>query len=226
VPLGNLVLDSSSIHGTSAWAGSFHILEMGRHYQDYVMGATLPALPQLQAIPTAYPYQRLKTKIRATGVTANIGEAVAAVFTRRVLGAGVADIAHIELRRAFGKRKTPDYLLRIGPLLFPALSALNAAGPLSGGPEWWPAESKARSTETSAVSARRDAIEQLAVCWRLLRLSQPAAVGYGLVVTFVYQPPREVRATFIVPKTPQGLLTALTNNDDSFASLAEHLHGC
>src|SRR3954470_5440696 len=98
VTLGNLLLDTGSIGGTSDWAGSFHILSMGRHYQAYVLGSTLPVFSQVTAIPTAYPYQRLQNKIRATGVTANIGEAIAAVFARRVLGAQIADIAHVKLR--------------------------------------------------------------------------------------------------------------------------------
>ena len=213
--------------GASTWAGSYHILEMGRHYQDYVLNGQMPSLTPLSVIPAACPYQRLTTKIRASGVTGNIGEVIASIFARRVLKADVADIAHLEIR---GKRvKTPDYLMRIGTRLQPALSALNAAKLLSGGPDWWPVESKARASKTAASGARRDAFQQLVAYWSLLATSRQMGVGYGLIVTFTYQPLREVCVSVIVPKNRQPLIDLLRDSIATEVAVDEiwpHLYGC
>lgn len=63
-----------------------------------------------------HPYERLTGKIRTAGVTGNIGEAFAAIFARRCLGAGIGDIAHVRPCWPFRRRKSPDYLMRLGTL--------------------------------------------------------------------------------------------------------------
>lgn len=212
--VGNIVLDTAAIQNVASWAGSYHIIDMGRHYQDYVLGPALPSLPQLAAIPATYPYERLGTKMRATGVTGNIGEGVAALFARRVMRLTLGDIAHVKIRKPFKKRRVPDYLMRLGPSLPSKVSALKAAARFRSCPEWWPVESKARATAEDADGARRDALFQLAACWAELRPFHPAAVGYGVIVTFSYKVPREVRATFITPKTSTlSALSAVLNQD-------------
>jgi hypothetical protein len=223
--IGTLVLNVSSIQSTASWAGSYHVLDMGRHYQDYVLGPSLPPFPQLATIPAHYPYDRLTTKIRATGVTGNIGEGVAALFARRVLGARLEDIAHVKARVGSQKRKVPDYLMRIGHLLGP-MSGLNAVAQLSGGPAWWPIESKARKTDASAAAARREAVEQLISCWSLLLNSEPGAVGYGAVVTFAYEPPREVRVSFLVPKNIPQLHASVAQAVPLLENVLDNLYGC
>lgn len=223
--VGDLRLDTASVHATSTWSGSFHVLEMGRHYEDYVLSPREIRLPNLDTIPSTYPYERLATKIKTTGVTGNIGEAVAAIFARRVLGAPLSAISHVRPKRSFRRRKAPDYLMKIGPLITPAIGwALNAAGPVSGGPEWWPVESKARSTQESTKSGRREALEQLAACWTIVMNRQPETVGYGLIVTFAYAPPREVRASFIAPKNQDKLLTILRAGTPTASDLEGCLH--
>jgi hypothetical protein len=224
--VGSIILDTSAVQGVASWAGSYHIIDMGRHYQDYVLGSALPPLPQLAAIPASYPYERLGTKTRATGVTGNIGEGVAALFARRIMGLTLADIAHVKIRKPFKRRKVPDYLMRLNPFISPMVSVLRAAGPFSGAPEWWPVESKARCTDADAAGARRDALMQLAACWTELRVSDPSAVGFGLIVTFCYRVPREVRATFITPRNQASLSTVLDQDEPAEWLLRNCLYGC
>ncbi len=47
---------------------------MGRHYDDYVVTDHTLGLPAIVGIPVAHPYERLTGKIRAAGVTGNIGD--------------------------------------------------------------------------------------------------------------------------------------------------------
>ena len=112
--LNPIWLDVGSVGAASSWSGSYHVLAMGRHYDDYVITGRILGLPPIVGIPVAHPYERLTGKIRAAGVTGNIGEAIAALFARRCLGAGIGDIAHVRPRRPFRRRKSPDYLMRLG----------------------------------------------------------------------------------------------------------------
>src|ERR1700687_3451743 len=91
---GSIVLDVPKVGATSSWAGSYHVLSMGRHYDDYVITGYMPSLPPITGIPAAHPYQRLAGKVRATGVTGNIGEAIAAIFARECVRAAIREIAH------------------------------------------------------------------------------------------------------------------------------------
>src|SRR5262245_31143757 len=111
--IGPIWLDSSSIGNVSSWAGSLHILSMSRHYEDYVVTPRTIQLPVIPGFPLAHPYQCLTGKMRAAGVTGNIGEAIAAIFARCCLGLAIADIAHLRPRRPFMRRQAPDYLMRL-----------------------------------------------------------------------------------------------------------------
>lgn len=224
--VGDLRLDTASVHATSTWSGSiFHVLEMGRHYEDYVLSPREIRLPNLDTIPSTYPYERLATKIKTTGVTGNIGEAVAAIFARRVLGAPLSAISHVRPKRSFRRRKAPDYLMKIGPLITPAIGwALNAAGPV-----WRPrvVASRIQGQVDSGKHKKRqarEALEQLAACWTIVMNRQPETVGYGLIVTFAYAPPREVRASFIAPKNQDKLLTILRAGTPTASDLEGCLH--
>jgi len=223
-----ICLDAGSVGITSNYAGSYHILSMEQHYDDYVITGRTIGLSPISGFPAAHPYERLTGKIRAPGVTGNIGEAIAAIFARRVLLAEVGDIAHIRPRRPFRKRKSPDYLMRLGRLMPGPFSIIAPDVTQISWPQWWPVESKARSTVASSNSGRKEALKQLVAYWQLLSSSQPLTVGYGLIVTFNYQPPREVRVCLILPSNQGQLNQALTQNgtniDDSV--LRSCLYGC
>jgi hypothetical protein len=220
-------LDPNSVGTTSSWAGSYHVLAMGRHFDDYfVTGKTIELTP-ISGIPAAHPYEQLAGKIRAAGVTGNIGETIAAIFARRYLFASIGDIALLRPRRPFKQRRSPDYIMRLGSLI-PGLfkPIVPKAFPLAW-PEWWPVESKARSTDSGCDQARRDALKQLVTYWTLLVKSQPGVVGFGLVVAFKYQRPRELRVTLILPRDQGQLAQALQESGEQVdrALLKSCLHG-
>lgn len=227
-PLTPMWLDVGSVGATSSWAGSYHVLAMGRHYDDYVVTSRTIGLPVIAGFPLAHPYERLAGKIRAAGVTGNIGEAIAAIFARRYLGAQIGDIAHVRPCRPFRRRKAPDYLMRLGPLMPAALGPIIPTGASFTWPNWWPVESKARSTEAGSKAARGDALRQLLAYWSVLALSQPEVVGFGVIVALTYQPPREVRVNVILPRDRTRLTRALQQNgeDTSDVELRTCLYDC
>jgi hypothetical protein len=223
-----IFLDPGAVGMTSRWSGSYHILAMGQHYDDYVITSRVLSLPAITGIPTAHPYQRLTGKIRAAGVTGNIGEAIAAILARRTLGAGIGDIAHIRPNRPFRRRKVPDYLMRIGHLMPSVFQPiLPARGNPFNWPEWWPVEAKARSTIIGSNNSRNDALRQLGAYWSAIVGEQPLDVGYGLIVTFTYHPPREVRASLIVPRNQSALIAELQRDGDALnrSALRRYLYG-
>jgi hypothetical protein len=227
-PIGPTWLDAASMGAASAWAGSYHVLAMGRHYDDYVVTGRILRLPPIPGIPVAHPYERLSGKIRAAGVTGNIGEAVAALVARRFLYAPIADIAHVRPRRPFRRRKAPDYLMRLGPLLPGVFAPVLPPGATFSWPDWWPVESKARTTENGCADARREALAQLTAYWSILVSSRPDLIGFGIIVTLRYWPPREVRASIILPAAQQSLAREFGNTSPNLDvdRIRRHLHAC
>jgi hypothetical protein len=201
---------------------------MGRHYDDYVMTGMLMSLPVISGFPPAHPYQRLAGKIRAGGITGNIGEAIAALFATRYLLARVDKIAHIKPRQPFKRRKSPDYLMNIGSLLPGPFSQIIPPKFSGTWPDWWPVESKARSTENASHGGRREALTQLFAYWSLMATSHPTAVGYGLIVVFRYQPLRQVRVNLILPSDQPNLIEEIKKGYDKKRELTLRgfLHGC
>jgi hypothetical protein len=205
-PLNSVTLDPAVMNSISAYAGSYHILEMGRHFNDYVLSAAgLPTFPQCAGLPPAYPFLALSNKQRAAGVTGNIGEGVCGVVADAIFGMPFGDYIHIKLKPAAGLRKTPDYMFRLGPYLpavwHAALGALPA--PL---PVWWPVESKARTTRGSVDTAvRSEALLQLASFWYSIRNSFPNAVGFGMTVGFAYETNPRVLINVFLPSNQAAL---------------------
>ena len=225
--LNPIRLDMGSIGSTSSWAGSYHILVMGRHYDDYIMTGTLMGLPVISGIPTSHPYQQLAGKIRAGGITGNIGECVAALFATRYLSAGVDQIAHIKPRRPFKSSQSPDYLMNIGGSISSVFATVIPKAFTTSFPNWWPVESKARHSDSTSLTGRQEALRQLFAYWYLLRNSQPSAVGFGLIVVFKYQPARQVRINLLLPSSQPDLLTELKKGYKNRESLLRaFLHGC
>ena len=231
VGLPDIVLDVASVDATSSWSGSYQVLEMGRHYDNYVVTGHLTGFPSVAGMPPAHPYVQVAGKIRDPGVTGNIGEAVAALFARRYMGAAIGDIAHVNPRSPWRRRKAPDYLMRLGHLMPGQFGGILPTSFVPSWPAWWPVESKARTTQGGATSARRGALMQLLEYWLLLVKHGASGVGYGQVATLTYRPPREVRVSLFVPADPVALENALKDHGDRKASkslldaIEEHLHG-
>ena len=197
--IGQMLLDSGSVGSTASWSGSFHILSMSKHYDEYVVTPRTLLLPRIQGFPMAHPYQRLAGKVRASGVTGNIGEAVAALFARRYLRARISEIAHITPGTSFKSRVSPDYMMQLGYLMPSIFVRLLVPNVKFTWPDWWPVEAKARQTLYSLSSVQRSALEQVTIYWSKISATQPNAVGYGLIVCFVYSFPHEVRVSLFEP---------------------------
>ncbi len=221
-------LDAANVGAAASWSGSYHVLGMDDHYDDYVVTGRIPALPAIAGMPAAHPYERLTGKIRAAGVTGNIGECAAALFARRYIGAAIGDIAHTRPRQPFRRRRAPDYMMRLGALM-PGQFATIIPGSFSiAWPDWWPVESKARSSAAAIKTGRGEALRQLVTYWALLAFTQPSAVGFGLIVTLAYRPPREIRASLFLPRNQQSLIAALqaAGEDAPKETVMPNLYGC
>lgn len=219
--LPSIWLDPETVGAASSWSGSYHVLGMGRHFDDYVVTRRTLDLPKIPNFPNSHPYLQLVGKIRATGVTGNIGECIAAIVAKRFLSARTRDIAHVDPGKPFRPTRSPDYLLRVGGWFQVWLPAL-PSGVILNFPDWLPAESKARTSPSASREARKSAISQLAHYWKRV----PTAAGFGLVVTLTYQSDIGVTITVVVPSDRSGLLKALSAPDPNFEGVRGFLHGC
>jgi hypothetical protein len=213
--LNSLTLDPKVINSISDSAGSYHILEMGRHFYEYVIGtAGPPPFPPCVGLPRAYPFVRLSNKLRAAGVTGNIGEGVCGVVANAIFGMPLGTFLHVNLKPAIGLRKTPDFMFRLGPYL-PAVWPVPLAALPPALPTWWPVESKARTTRGGVNTAvRSEALPQLASFWYSIRNSFPNAVGFGMSVGFAYETNPCVFLNVFLPSNLAGLQAYLAGMPD------------
>src|SRR5205085_7641349 len=115
-PLNSVTLDPKVMNSISSYAGSYHILSMGRHFNDHVISsAGPPPFPPCMGLPRVYPFLALSNKVRAAGVTGNIGEGVCGVVANTIFGMPLGTFIHVKLKPAAGLRKTPDYMFQLGP---------------------------------------------------------------------------------------------------------------
>jgi hypothetical protein len=222
---GTLDLTSGEVHSAASWSGSYHILEMGQHFQDYVIDDNMDPLPAGIRLAPSHPYEVLVGKTRSGGVTGNIGECVAALFARNRLGAELNDIAHVRPRHAFRVRKAPDYMMRLSAHM-PGPFAPILPDKKWTWPDLWPVESKARTDVGNARSAQNQGLVQLGAYWSLL--AHPDLQGYGIVTTFQYMDPREIRVQLYLPSDTSGLnhvLRTTAPEDISARLLQRFLHG-
>ena len=226
--IGATWVSPSVLGNISGWAGSFHILSMGRHFIDYVISPRNFVFQNRYLNNSILPNSiyLLNHKQRASNVTGNIGECVAALFAREFMELGISDIAHIGVRQGFRKRKCPDYLLKINQQ---ALTIFNVNSHLRvPWPQLWPAESKARAEKTSANSSKKKSFEQLISYWFEIAHQSPSSndLGYGFIFTFCTETP-SITATIIFPNTTQyiNLSTHLQNNHRSQID-TDSIRGC
>jgi hypothetical protein len=95
-------------------------------------------------------------------------------------------------------------------------------------PDWWPVESKARTTENGCADARREALTQLSAYWSILVSSRPDLIGFGIIMTLRYWPPREVRASIILPAAQRNLAREFANTpaNADIDGIQRHLYAC
>lgn len=195
-----LPIAQHEVDHVAQFAGSYHVLEMGQHFRDYVERGSMPPFPPITGFPVSAHYEALTNKQRAQGVTGNIGEAIAGLVTQRVLQVPADGVAHIRLQRPFRRRQCPDFMVRVGPAFPSAISGFAPLPSLSYCPEWWPLESKARVDGNACDQAASDAFRQLAAYWYTIAAGPRAAdVGYGFVVTCAYDRNQGICLRVFVP---------------------------
>jgi hypothetical protein len=210
--LGRIRLNEAVIGMSAGHCGSYHILAMDKHYLEYVITGSFPSLPSCVGLTPTHPFVALANKQRAAGVTGNIGEAVTGVVARRVLDLKVGEFVHVKPKQGFGRRKSPDYLFRVGPKL-PGPFAKLWPPPLSVPlPTWWPVESKARNSPKAADDAvEAAALAQLASFWHTIQNGFPQDVGFGMAVSLAYETSSRVMITLFLPRNQSKLLTHLAS---------------
>jgi hypothetical protein len=197
---------SSQVDTAAGYAGSCHVLEMGRHYSEYVRyRGRFPSFPPTAGFPAGDYLRQLDTKSRASNVTGNIGEIVGGLVARRTLKIKASHIAHL---KANTFSQTPDYLLGPSPRFESIIRDIVPLPPGTRLPDWWPMETKARG-DKNWKSAVRDALRQLAAYWYDNCIKAPHRVGYGITVAVELARPRRVRVVVFVPSNQAALTTHL-----------------
>lgn len=208
-----LDIKSAEVDAASGYAGSCHVLEMGRHYSEYARyRGQFPRFPRVPGFPKSHYLRRLSTKARASNITGNIGEIVGGLVAEITLCIDPGGIAHL---KESNSARTPDYLLLSTPkfeaILKDIVPAL-AVPPAPVLPPWWPMESKARRGGVKA--AVREGLKQLAVYWYRTRHSHIRRAGYGIVVGTELERPRRVCVHVFAPADQAGLIAHLRGQVD------------
>lgn len=206
-PFGQIRLAKSAISTNSQHFGSNHILEMGEHFDQYVVGWLPTQIFRFAGIATMHRFPAMAGKQRATSVLGNIGEVVAGITIRRKLQVPVPLVCH--LFPANGQ-KTPDFLLDC-IVNAPAILTHRMPGGLAVPASLLPVEAKAGKTNGSVNSSETNAMKQLASFW-LHRLPIDANVaGFGIIISFNYGKDRLIRISLIAPNNPAAFQVVVAN---------------
>jgi len=221
-------INDGTIGNTSEWAGSFHILSMGRQYRSYVSESFPNYNPREELLPLDN-FLTLSRKNPSQQVIGNFGECIGAIFARGRLGTPIKRIVPLITNRSI---KRPDFMMNLeGSNIrnefidvipagqFPHLESLN----------WWPVEAKASSGQGAPAQKLR-ALTQLLSFWKNERENLRLSVGYGLILTYVYKEPvRKVIASIILPRDPANLYRELGMNhtdQELFQTTRGFLYDC
>jgi hypothetical protein len=187
---------------------------MGRHYEQYVISGYLPTYTAVRDIySTSIPAANATSKTRAPAVTGNIGESIAALVARRKFKSRLTDIQPLVVAN---RKKTPDFRIRFRPM-FPQVFRTATGFTTTVNFNYWPVESKAAASLGAGDNAVEKALLQLGTYWRERASVEPAVVGFGIVVCFVYRgtkanPLRCIRVHVITPNNQQGLLHEIASS--------------
>ena len=200
--------------------GSYHVLEMGRHYREYAITPFSILLPSAASkpFPASSQFRPLPGKLRGGAITGNIGECATAWVARTVLFIPARGIVHATRTN----KKCPDFVFHIDRSLenqsHLEVSKL-AKQRLYRTAKWWPVEAKASDCLSGVKSAEKDGFLQLIHFWwnfaYQAQLSGNAysaiaeGAGFGMLIGFVYQEealknlprPRQIRLTICFPKS-------------------------
>jgi hypothetical protein len=202
-----LCIESLQVDATAGYAGSCHVLEMGRHYSEYVRyRGRFPSIRSVPGFPTGNYLRQLDTKSRASNITGNIGEVISGIVARRTLKIDPGGIAHLKTNTF---SKTPDYLLSPTTDFEQMLAEIEPALATVTLPDWWPLESKARASGKWS-DVVMEALRQLAAYWYHHRHTAPQSVGYGIVVATEFERPRRIRVFIFAPSNQAALVAYLS----------------
>jgi hypothetical protein len=209
-----LPVSSLEIETAGEYAGSSYVLEMGKHYDEYVKyDWEAPKFKKIGGFPTGPSLGQLNMKARSAGITGNIGETVAGIVAFQTLQCDSKDIAHLVVQ---SKQKTPDFLIRCSVGLRSILLGLKPSLASQHLPSWWPLESKIRSAGIND-NIVKEGLWQLAALWYRMKDDAPADIGYGIVVGVGLQKPRQIRIHVFLPESDakqQALLNHLKSFDE------------
>jgi hypothetical protein len=198
-----LRVERVQVDAASGYAGSCHVLEMGRHYSEYVRyRGRFPAFNRVAGFPTGDYLRQLDTKSRASNITGNIGEIVAGLVARRTLKIHAGGIAPLQ---AGTSTQTPDYLLKPTAAFEQRLKVIVPLLAAAALPDWWPMEAKARG-DGKWKGCVEGAVGQLAAYWYYNRTREPQRVGYGIVVATELKQHRRVRVLLFAPSNQSALI--------------------
>jgi hypothetical protein len=186
------------IGSVAEWAGSYHILAMGRHFRSYVLDPEVIRLCEKNQFPYADSFTSLRDKSPSSTVTGNIGQTLTALYAKQFFKAKISDIIILDPKARGKPRKTPDFLFKIESLneKFPSDNIINKLD----GPLWWPVECKARKDDDSNIhEAKKEAFLQLLSFWTVIQDKHPDAVGYGIISIFINSKPPALHLIFIIP---------------------------
>lgn len=225
---GQFKVTARRINSISRLAGSYHVLEMGRHFDDYVENDHRPLLitaPYLAQFPALLAHQPLDIKMRSSGVTANIGEAIGALVARNSFDLSLREVVHLTTRSSHRGYKSPDYLFDFANGLPTWFNSEPRLAAISNIPRWWPVESKARAG--SPNQAIRDAFEQLCAYWWSAAMSG-VLPGFGIVINTLYaRNPAEIRVHVFVPTNVvkfRELLRRIALKGYTYEMFRDHVH--
>jgi hypothetical protein len=208
VPFGSIRLAKSDISTHSQHFGSNHILEMGRHFDEYVVAWLPTQIFSFAGIATVHRFPTIAGKQRATSVLGNIGEVVAGITIRRKLRVGPTRICHLFPK---SRQKTPDFLLDCR-IHTPQVLAQQMPAGLGVPVSLLPLEAKAGKTNGSINSSEEKALKQLASFWVHRHPFDNQVSGFGLIVSFNYGTDRLIRISLITPINPNAFRAAVADH--------------
>jgi hypothetical protein len=170
-------ISSVAIDVAGSYAGSYHVLELGQHFDAYTDPHTPRAFYSVPQLPNWVPADPLLERNRAADITGNIGEIIAGLLAKRLFGVPPHHIVHLRAR----KKLTPDYLLHDVPQLQAYVAQISQI-PAARLPEHWPVESKAGIDSLGRYESEK-ALRQLIAYWIDISRRYPKGVGYGVIVT-------------------------------------------
>lgn len=193
-----LDLDAAVIGGASGPYGSRHLLQLGRHFDNYYDRRRVIPIWQTRGIYSRLPNFSENLKSHANDVVGQIGECSGALIMRRLIGLSTSEIEPLVVD---ANRKTPDFRVYLQSSAMQKMGLPQLPLPL---PAEWPLESKSRPSHKDSRDGFYDALQQIATYWLLRSPQEPSVVGYGLIVV-AFGNLSQINMHVVTPTQPSGI---------------------